>query len=72
MTCITIASWMLAVVGAAIVGISSYCVHKYLTDDDDMLIFACSIISTIGIIMIISGVVPYIQEIAWPCIQIIP
>jgi hypothetical protein len=55
---------MLAVVGVIITGVSNYYFFKY-----DVSPMICVVITTVGIIMIIFGVAPYI---ILPCIQIIP
>jgi hypothetical protein len=73
MTCITIASWMLAVVGLVIVGLSAYRL-KYTFDNNlsgtliNIILFLLSMIGVVGgIIILANGILPYI-----PCITITP
>ncbi|MFA5745695.1 MAG: hypothetical protein WCX79_01200 [Candidatus Paceibacterota bacterium] len=76
MTCITIASWMLVVVGA-IVFIPSFYFAKYIFTDvpecniSNVVLFTVSIIfAIVGFSMFIFGIIPYIPIL--PCIQVIP
>lgn len=75
MTCITIASWMLAVVGVVMIIPSSYYInYKFiLSYNNNAFLVTLSIIGvSIGILMFVIGILPYIPEITLPCIQIIP
>lgn len=73
MTCITIASWMLAVVGVVILVPSFIMMIRasaHLMETDDKITF-CSIAGTVaGSVIFCIGVVPYLQYL--PCITIIP
>lgn len=74
--CITIASWMLVVVGVAIFGISCYYIYKdikspqyyYMGSGLRMLSMCWGI--AIGLLLLLFGIVPYLKYL--PCITIIP
>ncbi len=75
MTCITIASWMLAVVGVVITISSLW----YIKNNFDGIMYAEMWMSPIpclgaafGMVIFVICVSPYIPDIILPCIQIIP
>jgi hypothetical protein len=75
MTCITIASWMLAVVGAAVFTLSFYI--AYAIPDTrtvfNVSAFAISIVCAMfGLLACICGIYPYIPEITLSCITLVP
>lgn len=72
MTCIIIASWMLAVVGVATT-ISSlwYIKNNFNTNVVWMILLSCLGVAA-GIVVFAIGIAPYIPDITLPCIQIIP
>jgi uncharacterized membrane protein len=74
MTCITVASWMMSVVGVVILGVSLYCIYKDFRGDDlpFILVPACCMGVALGILVFCIGITPYIPEVTLPCITIIP
>ena len=73
MTCIVIASWMLAVVGAAVF-VPSFItmVHafKNILITSDIIAFLSVVGSILGGFVLFTGIAPYLQYL--PCITIIP
>jgi uncharacterized membrane protein len=75
MTCITIASWMLAVVGAVMIILSLYPITRYITElsyhKTGFVFISCWGIA-IGLIVFGIGITPYIPPITLPCITLTP
>lgn len=75
MTCITIASWMSAVVGLIITISSLWYIKNHfdgITDAEMWMIPISCLGATFGIAIFAICVSPYIPDITLPCIQIIP
>ena len=78
MTCITIASWMLAVVGAITFVPSIYRI-KWTIDNNapdtliNVTLFCLSFVGFVfGGILLSMGIIPYIPTITLPCITLVP
>ena len=78
--CIIIASWMLPVVGFALLSISIYGILKGYARDDSHICLGpfIAMAFAIGLVSSCVGLSPYIPDLSnvfvwsWPCIQVIP
>ena len=83
MTCVILASWMLAVVGFSVLCSSIFSVVLYgkiiergQVAKKGIELIIVAVLQTVGLVggaaMFVYYIIPYIPRIVWPCIQVIP